>query len=81
MARTRRPFAEMRLAYGFASHLLILEPTPFLRVEPAGGNDPGRFIVNLNVDDEKKTPNVSGERRRGVSCSDKALPTLRNVPF
>jgi hypothetical protein len=52
----RRPFAEMRLAYGLAAHLLMLEPTPFFRVEPAGGNDPDRFIVNLNVDDEEKSP-------------------------
>jgi hypothetical protein len=57
MARRRRPEAEIRFAYGFGRQLLALKATPLFGVERARGDDADRrLIVNLDMDDEKESP-------------------------
>jgi hypothetical protein len=55
-ARMRRSEGENRFAYGFRRQLLAFEATPFRWGERARGDDADRrFILNLDVDDEKKS--------------------------
>ncbi len=57
IARRRRSEAEIRFAYGFGRQLVALETTSFFRIERARGDDADRrVILDLNMNDKKKSP-------------------------